>query len=235
MFSNSRKFSKYLVAAAIVLSGMYGAAKFMVRNDTTIGADASYTTFWGIDTILNTNNIPTNVTVRVCWTNDINLITLETPLAYRTADSNDWTVVTYPADTTIYTSGITNILEFTIENTDEIDFSKVNRWWVGEDRPGVVIVITGDDVKITEFKHDSEHVEIAWTVADDLLNTVKTTASSYSYAIEYVPANSMNWQEVLSDIITDSNTNSVVIPGFFYGNDRDWRVKLTYELGGSHE
>ena len=131
MYNSKRMYLKVLVVLAVVLMGYVAVSKFMIRNDTTIGADSNYPTFWGIQVDVDTNTVPAMASVKVCWTNDINLINLTTPLAYRQAESNDWTIVEYPSNARIYTSGITNILEYTVANTDEIDWGNVRHWWVG--------------------------------------------------------------------------------------------------------
>jgi len=204
---------RVVVGVCVTMAAMYGGSKggFWGRvssdgADTGIGLVGVFTAVSNdvqtVGGVVTTNQIPM---VAVMWTNGT--VTASTDVSFRFSNTNQWSSVVKTSPR-IYADGTTNILEFvTSEN-----FSSYKYWWVGSDKPAVVII--SSEITINTFSEDSHGVSITWSCTD-------------ARATEFVV-----WTKKLTDQTWTQravvNGYSVRLTGFFVGEDMDYKITSTF-------
>lgn len=100
--------------------------------------------------------------VAVAWTSGT--VDASTAVSYRSADTNKWTEVE-KTDVVFSAQGTTNMMQMVTAE----DLSKYRFWWVGDDKPAVVI--TDSYIEITSFVATSTYVDISWKCSDERAKT----------------------------------------------------------------
>ena len=203
-----------------------GSTKHYYYNPPQVGADEGIQ-LWEFNVEYNTNNVPNRTEVTVVWTNNVESITpMSIPqVAFREAASNDWIVVDNMEILDFGQNGISNYFTFAFNNTTN-DYSKMKYWWMGNDLPATEIIVTSDDLKITEFEHTSEYVDITIGMSEDLAEIFRNTDEEDQFVIQFSDDDGAHWVDVAR-----TREAYIRIPGFWYGEDRIWRVIFEYSSG----
>ena len=203
-----------------------GSTKHYYNNPPQVGADEGIQ-LWEFNVEYNTNNVPNRTEVTVVWTNHVESITpLSIPqIGFREAASNDWMIADNIEILDFGSNGISNYFKFAFNNTTN-DYSKLKYWWMGNDLPATEIIVTSDDLKITDFTHTSEYVDITIGMSEDLAEIFRNTSEEDQFVIQFSDDDGAHWVDVAR-----TRESYIRIPGFWYGEDRIWRVIFEYSSG----
>ena len=225
-FGKLDNLGKFVAVCALCVFGYVGSTKHYVNDPPKVGAD-SHILLEAFDVEYNTNNVPPRTEITIVWTN--NVTGMSPPnmhqVAYREAASNDWNIITSIEHIDFGSGGGSNYWKFAVSGSTN-DLSKMTHWWWGTDLPATEIIVISDDLKITEFTHTSEYIDITIGISEDLYEIFRRTDEDDQFIIQYSDDDGAHWVDVAR-----TRELYIRIPGFWYGKDRYWRVIFEYSSG----
>ena len=191
----------------------YGATKPRQADYKNVGSQSSIQ-MKSIDVSYNTNTFHT--VISICWTNDFSAVNPGLDLWFREADSNDWTRLMAIPNNAVKTideeDATLKYIEWELTSTTN-DYSTIPKWWLGDDRPGIIITVVG--IEVLDFQHHSENVHIEWECED---------ARATSFTIKTRSMSAGVWTDV-----TNTTEKVIDLPGFWYNYDRYFMIESEFE------
>lgn len=204
-------FARVVVVTGLVIFTIHGGTKVSnPGHDDDIDLAGIFVEAVHEEVSSGVTNTYTEIDVRFTGSN----VDESTAVSVRLSSTNEWTELVKIDPVLLNSDSVTNSLLFRVEG----DVTRHPQWWVGDDKPAIVVETQG--IVITDFTATSKSVGVRFTCDDE-----KATI----FHLQTRRLGSLTWQTVAS--VERGDEMMMYYEGFTIGESREWRVMTEYTEG----